>query len=91
DIELGELLCDSLDGAEDSELLRFVMSSTETVTAQRTSFTVVGGDVFSDDVNRKTFLLKMIDFNSDGTTSITTSVPCDAGLSSEICMIQVSV
>lgn len=39
----------------------------------------------------QTFLLKMISLNADGTTSMTTSVPCTAGSSSEVCMMQVSV
>ncbi len=37
----------------------------------------------------KTFVLTMIGRNQDGTTSMTTSVPCDAGSSSEVCMLQV--
>lgn len=39
----------------------------------------------------QTFLLEMISFNADGTTSIKTSVPCEAGSSTDICMIEVSV
>ncbi|CAM9630411.1 unnamed protein product, partial [Ectocarpus fasciculatus] len=37
-IGLGELLCDSLEDAPDSTLLRFNISSTETVIAERTSY-----------------------------------------------------
>ncbi|CAM9379081.1 unnamed protein product, partial [Hapterophycus canaliculatus] len=89
DIELGELLCNSLDGAQGSTLLRFAFSSTETVTAERTSFSVIAGDVFTDGKDRKTFLLEMIAFNADGTTSVKTSVPCEAGSSNDICMMEV--
>ncbi|CAM9929715.1 unnamed protein product, partial [Ectocarpus sp. 12 AP-2014] len=38
DIELGELLCDNLEDAPGSSLLRFTISSTETVIAERTSY-----------------------------------------------------
>ncbi|CAM9959250.1 unnamed protein product [Scytosiphon promiscuus] len=33
----------------------------------------------------------MIDTNPDGTTSMTTSVPCDAGSSTQICMVQFDI
>ncbi|CAM9846420.1 unnamed protein product [Ectocarpus sp. 8 AP-2014] len=36
----------------------------------------------------ETFLLKLVSRNSDGSTSIVTSVPCSAGSSSEICMVE---
>ncbi|CAM9635177.1 unnamed protein product [Scytosiphon promiscuus] len=121
DIELGELLCDSLGDAPGSTLLRFAFSSTETVTAERTSFSVIGGGAFTDGQERKvwkgdvvdpvptaevprtvsmtwaspcaveTFLLEMIDFNVDGTTSIKTSAPCDAGSSADICMVEFDI
>ncbi|CAN0257537.1 unnamed protein product, partial [Scytosiphon promiscuus] len=39
DIELGELVCNGLDDAENAELLSFEIFANETVTAQRTSFT----------------------------------------------------
>ncbi|CAN0121836.1 unnamed protein product [Ectocarpus sp. 4 AP-2014] len=119
DIELGELLCDSLEDASDSSLLRFTISSTETVIAERTFYLSVDGNVLQDGNTRKTwlgeivvpepsansiprtvsmtwthpcdvetFLLKLVSRNSDGSTSIVTSVPCSAGSSSEICMVE---
>ncbi|CAB1100369.1 unnamed protein product [Ectocarpus sp. CCAP 1310/34] len=95
------------------------MSSTETVIAERTSYTSFDGNVLPDGNARKTwlgevvdpepsansiprtvsmtwtdpcdietFLLKLVSRNSDGSTSIVTSVPCSAGSSSEICMVE---
>eukprot|EP00752_Nemacystus_decipiens_P018442 g16533.t1 len=122
EIELGELLCDSLDEASGSSQLRFAMSSTETVTAERTSYTEYDGDVFSDSNDRKvwrgdvvdpappagttprtvsmgwaipcdveTFTLKMVGTNPDGTTSVTTTIPCEAGSSTDICIMQYDI
>ncbi|CAM9367517.1 unnamed protein product, partial [Ectocarpus sp. 12 AP-2014] len=88
DIELGELLCDSLEDASDSSLLRFTISSTETVIAERTAYSSIDGNVLPDGNTRKTFLLKLVSRNSDGSTSIVTSVPCSAGSSNEICMVE---
>ncbi|CAN0210802.1 unnamed protein product, partial [Ectocarpus sp. 6 AP-2014] len=119
DIELGDLLCDSLEDASDSSLLRFAISSTETVVAERTSYSFIDGNVLPDGNTRKTwmgevvdpepsvnsiprtvsmtwtdlcdietFLLKLVSRNSDGSTSIVTSVPCSAGSSNEICMVE---
>lgn len=36
------------------------------------------------------FVLKMVEENPDGSSSITTSIPCAAGASTEVCMVQVS-
>eukprot|EP00903_Cladosiphon_okamuranus_P011265 g10623.t1 len=119
-IELGELLCDGIEDASSSAVLRFAISSKETVTAERTSYSEFDGTVFSDGKQRKvwkgtvvdlsleavaasprtismtwtspcdtnTFLLKMTTHNPDGTLSFATSVPCAAGSSTEICMVQ---
>lgn len=38
----------------------------------------------------QTFLLKLVSHNSDGSTSVVKSMPCEAGSSEEICMIEVS-
>ncbi|CAM9764939.1 unnamed protein product, partial [Ectocarpus sp. 4 AP-2014] len=91
DVELGELLCDSLEDASDSSLLRFTISSTETVIAERTSYSSIDGSVLSDGITRKSFLLKLVSRNSDGSTSIVTSVPCSAGSSNEICMVELEM
>ncbi|CAM9859654.1 unnamed protein product, partial [Ectocarpus fasciculatus] len=116
-IEVGELLCESLVEAPESTLLRFAITSNETVVATRTSFSVVDGDVFTDSIDRKvwigdvvdpappadsvpstismtwttpcdveTFLLKM----TSGSTQVR-SVPCAAGSSSDICMVELEV
>ncbi|CAM9444977.1 unnamed protein product, partial [Ectocarpus sp. 13 AM-2016] len=122
DIELGELLCDNLEDAPGSSLLRFTISSTETVIAERTSYSSIDGSVLPDGNTRKTwlgevvdpepaadsvprtvsmtwtnpcnpetFLLKLVSRNSDGSTSVVTSIPCEAGSSSEICMMELEV
>eukprot|EP00752_Nemacystus_decipiens_P010085 g8987.t1 len=52
-IELGELLCDSLDEASSSTMLRFAISSNETVTAEQTSYSELDGAAFSDNKERK--------------------------------------
>eukprot|EP00752_Nemacystus_decipiens_P010084 g8986.t1 len=120
-IELGELLCDTLDEAPGSTKLRFTISSEETVAAERTSYSEFDGSAFSDGLPRKiwkgivvdpvpaaddqrtismtwtspceteTFVLKMTTRHVDNTISITTSVPCDAGSSTDICMVQYDV
>ncbi|CAN0208196.1 unnamed protein product, partial [Ectocarpus fasciculatus] len=91
DIELGELLCESLEDAAGSSLLRFTISSTETVIAERTSYSSIDGSILPDDNTRKTFLLKLVSRNSDGSTSIVTSVPCSAGSDDEMCMVELEV
>ncbi|CAM9507519.1 unnamed protein product [Ectocarpus fasciculatus] len=122
DIELGELLCDSLEDAPGSSLLRFTISSNETVIAERTAYSSVDGSVLPDGNTRKTwlgdvvdpeppvdsvprtvsmtwtnpcdpetFLLKLVSHNSDGGTCIVTSMPCEAGSSNEICMMELEV
>eukprot|EP00903_Cladosiphon_okamuranus_P011266 g10624.t1 len=121
-IELGELLCDSVDEASSSTVLRFAISSEEIVTAKRTSYSKFNGSAFSDGKQRKiwkglvvdpapasgaaprtismtwtspceteTFVLKTTARNLDDTMSVTTSVPCAAGSSTEICMVQYDV
>ncbi|CAM9873433.1 unnamed protein product [Ectocarpus sp. 4 AP-2014] len=39
----------------------------------------------------ETFLLKVLSVNADGTTSVTMSVPCEAGASTEVCMVQYDI
>ncbi|CBN76176.1 PKD domain protein [Ectocarpus siliculosus] len=121
-IGLGELLCDSLEDASDSTLLRFNISSTETVIAERTSYSSIDGNIFPDGETRKTwmgevvdpeppagsaprtvsmtwtnpcgvesFLLTVVSHNNDGSTSIVRSIPCAAGSSSEVCMVELAV
>ncbi|CAM9373919.1 unnamed protein product, partial [Ectocarpus sp. 8 AP-2014] len=121
-IGLGELLCDSLEDASDSTLLRFNISSTEAVIAERTSYSSIDGNVFPDGETRKiwmgevvdpeppagsaprtvsmtwtdpcgveSFLLSVVSHNNDGSTSIVRSIPCAAGSSSEVCMVELAV
>ena len=37
----------------------------------------------------QTFLLKVMSVNADGSTAILKSVPCEAGSSTEFCMVEV--
>eukprot|EP00904_Undaria_pinnatifida_P006454 jgi/Undpi1/2939/HiC_scaffold_14.g06316.m1 len=90
-VELGQLVCDSVDDALDSTLLRFAISSNETVIAERTTYEVYGGSVFTDGKERKTFLLQVVTRNPDGTLRIIKSVPCSAGSSEDICMVEVNL
>ncbi|CAM9277620.1 unnamed protein product, partial [Ectocarpus sp. 12 AP-2014] len=121
-IGLGELLCDSLEDAPDSTFLRFNVSSTEAVIAERTSYSSVDGNIFPDGETRKiwmgevvdpeppagsaprtvsmtwtepcsveSFLLTVVSHNNDGSTSIVKSIPCAAGSSSEVCMVELAV
>ncbi|CAN0166407.1 unnamed protein product [Ectocarpus sp. 6 AP-2014] len=53
DIELGELLCDSLEDAPGASLLKFTISSIETVIAERTSYSSIDGSVLPDGNTRK--------------------------------------
>ncbi|CAM9236632.1 unnamed protein product [Ectocarpus sp. 13 AM-2016] len=48
DIELGELLCDSLNDAPGASLLRFTISSDTTVIAECTSYSSIDGSVLPD-------------------------------------------
>lgn len=50
---MGELLCDTLVEAEDADALSFVLLNNESVIAEKSSFTVVTGDPFTDDIGRK--------------------------------------
>ncbi|CAM9373608.1 unnamed protein product [Scytosiphon promiscuus] len=81
-IELGELVCDSLDDVPESTLLRFAISSTETVIAERTSFSIVAGDVFTDNAERKVWIGDVVDpappsGSAPATISMTWTVPCE--------------
>eukprot|EP00904_Undaria_pinnatifida_P013612 jgi/Undpi1/9381/HiC_scaffold_26.g11839.m1 len=60
-IEVGELLCDSLDEVLDSTLLRFAISSTQTVTAERAYYKVMEGDPLTDNEERKVWIGDIID------------------------------
>eukprot|EP00903_Cladosiphon_okamuranus_P015479 g14291.t1 len=122
EVKLGKLLCESLDGAPGATLLRFTISSTETVIAERTSYSTVDGSVLPDGEGRKlwmgkvvvpeppagsvprtvsmvwtgpcdveTFLLKVVSHKKDGSTSVIKSVPCSAGSSNELCMVELDV
>eukprot|EP00904_Undaria_pinnatifida_P000885 jgi/Undpi1/10798/HiC_scaffold_29.g13246.m1 len=90
-IVVGELLCDSLDEVLDSTLLRFAISSTQTVTAERAYYKVMEGDPLTDNEERKGFFLKMITRQGDGLTDVVTSVPCETGTVQEICLVETTV
>ncbi|CAM9322195.1 unnamed protein product, partial [Hapterophycus canaliculatus] len=121
-VELGELLCGSLGNASGATLLRFAISSTETVIAERTSYSTVDGSALPDGKGRKlwmgtvvdpeppagsiprtvsmswtdpcdveSFLLKVVQSKQDNHSSIVKSVPCAAGSSNELCMVEVRI
>ena len=46
---------------------------------------------FPPAVPLQSFLLKIVSVNTDGSTSITKSIPCEAGSSTEFCMAEVCV
>ncbi|CAN0216102.1 unnamed protein product, partial [Ectocarpus sp. 8 AP-2014] len=82
DIELGELLCDSLEDAPGSSLLRFTISSTETVIAERTSYSSIDGSILPDGNTRETWLGEVVDPEPAAesvprTVSMTWTTPCD--------------
>lgn len=56
EIQVGELLCDSLANAEDAPALSFILLDGERVVAEQTSYTVTGGDPFSDEIGRQVCL-----------------------------------
>ena len=56
EIEVGELLCDSLVNAEDASTLAFVLLEGERVVADQTSYTVKDGEAFTDGIGRKVCL-----------------------------------
>eukprot|EP00904_Undaria_pinnatifida_P008614 jgi/Undpi1/4883/HiC_scaffold_19.g08235.m1 len=118
-IELAELLCDDLDHVLDSTLLRFAISSTETVIAERAYYKVMPGDASTDGKDRKVWIgdvidpapspsitpstisltwtepcdveslfLKMVTRREDGSTDALTSMHCDAGTSTEFCLVE---
>ena len=39
----------------------------------------------------QTFLLKIVSQNSDGSTAIIKSIPCEAGSKTELCMVEVRI
>ncbi|CAN0080080.1 unnamed protein product [Scytosiphon promiscuus] len=121
-VELGELLCGSLGNASGATKLRFAISSTETVIAERTSYSTVDGSALPDGKGRKlwmgtvvdpeppagsiprtvsmswtdpceveSFLLKVVQSTEDNHSSIVKSVPCAAGSSNELCMVELDV
>lgn len=56
EIEVGELLCDSLANAEDADALSFVLLNDNRVIAVQTSYTVIDGSAFTDGIGRKACL-----------------------------------
>ncbi|CAB1101779.1 unnamed protein product [Ectocarpus sp. CCAP 1310/34] len=46
---------------------------------------------WTDPCDTESFLLKLVSRNADGSTSIFTSVPCSAGSSNEICMVELEM
>eukprot|EP00903_Cladosiphon_okamuranus_P019467 g17901.t1 len=121
-VELGELLCDSLNDASGATLLRFAISSTETVIAERTSYSTIDGSVMPDGKGRKlwmgevvhpeplagsvprsvsvawtdpcdveSFLLKVVTPKENESSSVVKSLPCAAGSSDELCMVELDI
>lgn len=50
---MGELMCDSLDLAEDADTLSFVITNSEVIVAEKLSYTVTSGEPFTDSIGRK--------------------------------------
>lgn len=50
---MGELLCDTLEEAEDADALSFLLLNDESVIAEKSSFTAATGDPFTDNIGRK--------------------------------------
>lgn len=55
---MSELLCDTLANAEDAAALSFVLLEDERVVAEQTSYTVTGGEAFTDGIGRKVCSLR---------------------------------
>lgn len=51
-VELGELLCESLENAEDAGALSFLILDNDNIIAEKTSYVYTPGDIFSDGTGR---------------------------------------
>lgn len=52
-VEVGELLCDTLEVAEDAAFLSFIIHEGDTIVAEKSSYTVAEGDSFTDGIGRR--------------------------------------
>ena len=52
-VEVGELACHTLVVAEDASMLSFITHESESIVAERLSYTVTSGDAFTDGIVRK--------------------------------------
>ena len=70
----------------------FVVTGTWSAVDQYYIYALYSAELFAIDDFRlpnQTFSLRMVTRNPDGTTSITTSMPCSAGSSTDICLVKV--
>ncbi|CBN79561.1 conserved unknown protein [Ectocarpus siliculosus] len=85
EVQLGELLCDSLVQAEDAPLLQFALSANETIIANRTSYTVVSGETFTGGVGRRIWNGVVIDPEPDAGEAFPRGVSMTWG---EVCDVE---
>ncbi|CAN0061623.1 unnamed protein product, partial [Ectocarpus sp. 12 AP-2014] len=85
EVQLGELLCDSLVQAEDAPLLQFALSANETIIANQTSYTVVSGETFTGGVGRRIWNGVVIDPAPDADEAFPRGVSMTWG---EVCDIE---
>lgn len=52
-VEVGELLCDTLEEAEDAAFLSFLLLENESIVAEKSSYIVTSGGAFTDGIGRK--------------------------------------
>ncbi|CAN0243372.1 unnamed protein product [Ascophyllum nodosum] len=80
-VQLGELMCDSLPNAEDAPALAFPISPNETITANKKFYTVHDGTTFADCISRKVWTGEVADDNDavfrSRTVSMTWGDVCD--------------
>ncbi|CAM9703792.1 unnamed protein product, partial [Scytosiphon promiscuus] len=61
EVQLGELLCESLDLAEGAPLLQFALSANETILANQTSYVEISGEIYTGGIGRKIWAGTVVD------------------------------
>ncbi|CAN0357794.1 unnamed protein product, partial [Ascophyllum nodosum] len=56
DVQFVELVCQSLEATEDADMVQIAISPSETILAQKTSFTHLSGDIFEDGMSRQVWV-----------------------------------
>eukprot|EP00903_Cladosiphon_okamuranus_P011188 g10557.t1 len=88
EVQLGELLCDSLVEAENAPLLQFAISANETLVVNRTSYSVASGETFTGGVARRMWIGTVTDPEQAEDEAFPRRVSMTWG---EVCDVQVAL